>query len=77
MAELGAGTAIPVDMVRQSEVALRADAMRDLVHLVISASSAAHGRFSELSEEDLRHILDAKFFGPYAIAKAALIRIRP
>ncbi len=45
-------------------------------HLVISASSAAHGPFAELPLEPLRAMFDAKFFGPYTVARALLPKIR-
>lgn len=77
IAELGAGAAIPVDMTQPDEVAAWAEALPEIDHLVISASSAAHGPFSHLPDADLRRMFDAKFFGPYAIAKAALRKIRP
>lgn len=77
VAEFGAGTSIPVDMTQPNAVAAWADALPEIDHLVISASSAAHGRFSELPETDLRQMFDAKFFGPYAVAKAALKKVRP
>ena len=75
-AEIGAGIAIPVDMTQPDAVAAWVDALPELDHLVISASSAAHGPFSDLPEDSLRHMFDAKFFGPYAVSKAALSKIR-
>lgn len=77
IAEIGGGAAIPVDMTQPHSVASWVDALPEINHLVISASSAAHGRFLDLPEENLRQMFDAKFFGPYAIAKAALNKIRP
>ena len=77
VAEIGAGSAIPVDMTQPDAVAAWVHALPEIDHLVISASSAAHGRFSDLTDESLRHMFDAKFFGPYTVAKAALSRIRP
>ncbi|NRB34894.1 MAG: SDR family oxidoreductase [Rhodobacteraceae bacterium] len=50
--------------------------MPALDHLVISASSAAHGPFADLPEASVRQIFDTKFFGPYATAKAALPKLR-
>jgi len=77
VADIGAGTAIPVDMTDPDAVALWADALPEIDHLVISASSAAHGPFSDLPEDNLRQMFDAKFFGPYSIAKFALSKLRP
>lgn len=76
IAELGGGIALPVDMTQPGAVAAWAEALPEIDHLVISASSAAHGRFSELPERDLRGMFDTKFFGPYAVAKAALPKLR-
>ncbi|MEM9239017.1 MAG: SDR family oxidoreductase [Pseudomonadota bacterium] len=73
--QFGAGSALPLDMTDAVSVASWADALPQMDHLVISASSAAHGRFSDLPEDDLRGMFDAKFFGPYATAKAALNKI--
>lgn len=41
-------------------------------HLVISASSAAHGAFAELPTADLRSMFEAKFTGPYVTAREVL-----
>ncbi|KIC46699.1 hypothetical protein RA28_02715 [Ruegeria sp. ANG-S4] len=73
--ELRAGSALPLDMTDAGSLASWADALPDVDHLVISASSAAHGRFSDLPEDSLRGMFDAKFFGPYATAKAALNKL--
>ncbi|MEM1073342.1 MAG: SDR family oxidoreductase [Pseudomonadota bacterium] len=74
--EFSAGFALPVDMTDPGSVADWANALPEIDHLIISASSAAHGPFVALSEVDLRRMFDAKFFGPYSIAKAALSKIR-
>jgi NAD(P)-dependent dehydrogenase (short-subunit alcohol dehydrogenase family) len=66
---------IPVDMT-DNGVAAWSAALPALDHLVISASSAAHGRFAELPEDRLRAMFDAKFFGPYLTARAALPKLR-
>ena len=77
VAEFGVGSVVPVDMTETTSVEAWAEALPEVDHLVISASSAAHGPFSDLQESDLRKMFDAKFFGPYSIAKAALRKIRP
>lgn len=69
-------TVLPVDMTDAASVADWAAALPEIDHLVISASSAAHGRFEDLPEADLRAMFDAKFFGPYATARAALPKLR-
>lgn len=66
----------PVDMTDEESVFTWADALPPVDHLVISASSAAHGAFSSLEEAALRRMFDAKFFGPYRIAKSALGKLR-
>lgn len=67
----------PVDMTDAAALPAWASSLGPIDHLVISASSAAHGPFAELEEAPLRAMFDAKFFGPYATAKAALPFIRP
>ena len=76
VAELSAGKDLQVDMTDTASVTAWAEELPQLDHLVISASSAAHGPFANLPETDLRSMFDAKFFGPYAVAKAALKKIR-
>ncbi|MEM9394567.1 MAG: SDR family oxidoreductase [Pseudomonadota bacterium] len=74
--DLGAGTALPVDMTDAASVSTWANTLPHLDHLVISASSAVHGPFADLPATELRGMFDAKFFGPYAVAKAALSKIQ-
>ncbi|MEM9250204.1 MAG: SDR family oxidoreductase [Pseudomonadota bacterium] len=74
---LGAGTALTVDMTEASARAAWAAALPRVDHLVISAASAAHGAFADLPEAQLRSMFDAKFFGPYATARAALPKMQP
>ena len=57
-------------------VAEWAEALPTIDHLVISASSAAHGAFVDLPEANLRTMFDAKFFGPYSVAKATVPKLR-
>lgn len=73
---IGAHQVVPVDMTDAASVASWVAAMPQIDHLVISASSAVHGRFADLPETDVRRMFDAKFFGPYAITKAALPKMR-
>lgn len=73
--ELGGATVAPVDMTDAASVARWADALPALNHLVISASSAAHGPFAEIDEQAVRGMFEAKFFGPYRMAKAALSKL--
>lgn len=72
---LGGGSALSLDMTDTESVGSWAEALPQVDHLVISASSAAHGSFAHLPEADLRDMFDAKFFGPYATAKAALHKL--
>ncbi|WP_306148560.1 MULTISPECIES: SDR family oxidoreductase [unclassified Roseibium] len=69
-------TVLPLDMTDATSRAAWADRLGPIDHLVISASSAAHGAFSDLQEDPLRAMFDAKFFGPYLTAKAALPHLR-
>ena len=69
---IGGASVLPVDMTDSVSVEQWADELPRIDHLVISASSAAHGAFADLEEAALRGMFDAKFFGPYRVAKAAL-----
>lgn len=75
-AEVEGLTALPVDMTDPVSLHTWAEELGDVDHLVISASSAAHGAFGTLAERDLRAMFDAKFFGPYLTAQAALPNLR-
>ncbi|WP_299391331.1 SDR family oxidoreductase [Pelagibius sp.] len=73
---IGGGTAaVPLDMTDPRGVAAWAGALGPLDHLVISASSAAHGSFAEMEMAALTGMFEAKFFGPYQTARAALPQI--
>jgi NAD(P)-dependent dehydrogenase (short-subunit alcohol dehydrogenase family) len=41
-------------------------------HLVVTASSAAHGAFAEIAVDRVREVFASKFFGPYVVARACL-----
>lgn len=75
LSEIRGGATLKVDMTDPSSVAAWADALPRIDHLAISASSAAHGPFAELPDDDLRNMFDAKFYGPYAVARAALTKL--
>lgn len=76
--EIGdAVTVAPVDMTDGAAVERWAGQLAPVDHLVISASSAVHGRFADLDLDRLRGMFDAKFFGPYTVAKAVLPKLRP
>jgi len=72
---VGGAMVLPVDMTDEASVEQWASDLPKIDHLVISASSAVHGAFAELDEAELRAMLDAKFFGPYRIARAALSKL--
>ena len=75
-AEIGHGvTWSSIDMTDESAVKAWAGNLQQLDHLVISASSAAHGRFAELETAPVRAMFDAKFFGPYIVAREVLPKI--
>lgn len=74
--ELGTGTAVSLDMTDPDSIAAWSDTVPSLDHLVISASSAAHGPFTDLPEAEVRRMFDAKFFGPYSTTKAVAGKIR-
>ncbi len=78
---LGAGDRVTVqslDMTDEAAVGTWFAGLEDgsLDHLVITASSAVHGRFAELEIGPVRAMFDAKFWGPYAVAQAALPKLR-
>lgn len=62
----------PVDMTDETQVKAWAATLGPVDHLVISASSAAHGAFADLPTADLRAMFDAKFTGPYVTAREVL-----
>ncbi|MCA0907717.1 SDR family oxidoreductase [Ruegeria marisrubri] len=68
----GAVSVAPVDMSDEAGVRAWAAALGSVDHLVISASSAAHGGFAELPTADLRAMFEAKFTGPYVTAREVL-----
>jgi len=67
--------AVPLDMTDARGVAAWAGAVGPLDHLVITASSAAHGPFAEMEMAALTGMFEAKFFGPYQTARAVLPQI--
>ena len=75
-AEIGHGvTWSSIDMTDESAVKAWAGNLQRLDHLVISASSATHGRFAELETAPVKAMFDAKFFGPYIVAREVLPKI--
>ncbi len=75
--ELGRNAQVaPVDMTDPHAVSEWAEHVGPADHLVITASSAAHGPFADLEMDAVRRMFDAKFFGPYAVAKAMLPHLR-
>lgn len=70
-AEIGAEPA-PFDMTDEAGVRAWAAGLGAVDHLVISASSAAHGGFADLPTDDLRAMFEAKFTGPYVTTREVL-----
>ena len=62
----------PVDMTDEKAVENWAKGIGTANHLVITASSAAHGRFADLDMAPVHAMFDAKFFGPYLVAREML-----
>ena len=56
---------LPVDMTDSASVEQWADQLPTIDHLVISASSAAHGPFPDLDEGAVRSMFDAKFLAQF------------
>ncbi|MEM0900128.1 MAG: SDR family oxidoreductase [Pseudomonadota bacterium] len=69
-------SAKPVDMTDESALRAWAESLGTVDHLVISASSAAHGKYEDLPTDDLRGMIEAKFVGPYVTAREVLPLIR-
>ena len=65
-------TIAPVDMTNEASVKSWASTMQPVDHLIITASSAAHGKFTELPMTALQHMFEAKFFGPYRVVREML-----
>ncbi len=75
--EIGGGAAWNrVDMLDQAAIATWAAAQGPIDHLVITASSAVHGAFADIEPALVRQMFDAKFFGPYLIARSLLPKIK-
>ena len=73
----GPVTVAPVDMTDEAGVKRWAAGLAPADHLVVTASSAAHGPFAELGTDRLRAMFDAKFFGPYVVAREVLPKLAP
>ncbi len=65
-----------VDMVDPASVERWAADLGPVDHLIVTASSSVHGRFDTIDLDDVRRMFDAKFFGPYQLARAVLPHIR-
>ena len=61
-----------MDTTDETRVKAWAAGLGHVDHLVISASSAAHGAFTDLPTNDLRAMFEAKFIGPYVTAREVL-----
>ncbi|WP_170773761.1 SDR family oxidoreductase [Ruegeria lacuscaerulensis] len=71
--EIGSGVRIaPVDTTDGAGVSSWARGLGSVDHLVISASSAARGAFTDLPIDDLRAMFEAKFIGPYMTAREVM-----
>lgn len=71
-AEIGDVITVPLDMTDEAGVKAWAAQLGAVDHLVISASSVAHGAYVDLSTNDLRGMIEAKFIGPYVAAREVL-----
>lgn len=66
---------VPVDMTDPHSIQAWAETFEKVDHIVISASSAVHGPFSEVLVESVKRMFDSKFFGPYSLARAILPKL--
>lgn len=64
-----------IDTTDESALRSWANSINQIDHLIISASSAAHGLFKELPTNDLRQMFESKFIGPYVTARTLLSKI--
>ncbi|MBO9406840.1 SDR family oxidoreductase [Shimia sp. R9_1] len=67
----------PVDTTDEAAVKAWAAGLGAVDHLVISASSAAHGAYADLPTGELRAMFEAKFIGPYVTAREVLLHLNP
>ncbi len=64
---------LSLDMTDANDIAaLPASLPSKLDHLVISASTAAHGPFADLPVDDVEAMFASKFLGPYRVAQTLL-----
>ncbi|MEM7208828.1 MAG: SDR family oxidoreductase [Pseudomonadota bacterium] len=76
-AEIGSNVQTsPMDMTDEDDVKVWAAALPTIDYLVISASSAVHAPFASSETAPLRHMFDAKFFGPYVTAREVIPKMR-
>lgn len=61
-----------VDTTDEPAVKAWAATLGSVDHLIISASSAAHGSYTELTTDSVRQMFEAKFTGPYVTAREVL-----
>lgn len=61
-----------VDTTDEARVKSWAAGLGQVDHLVISASSAAHGAFAELPTDEVRSMIEAKLVGPYVTTREVL-----
>lgn len=66
-----------LDTTNEENVKKWAKSLGQVDHLVISASSVAHGTFSDFATDDLRSMFEAKFVGPYVTAREVLPFLDP
>lgn len=67
----------PVDFTDEERVKRWALDLGNVDHLIITASSSAHGAFSDAPTQAIRDMFSAKFFGPYVVAREVLPNIAP
>lgn len=61
-----------VDTMDEQNVKHWAASLTPVDHLIISASSAAHGSFTDLPTDAFRQMLESKLIGPYVAAREVL-----
>ncbi len=67
----------PLDSTYEERVQQWAVEVGKVDHLIITASSAAHGPFSDVPTQAIWDMFSAKFFGPYIVAREVLPNIAP
>ena len=65
-----------LDMMDEEAVATVFGKIGAIDHLVITASTAVHGKFEDVALDKVESLFKSKYLGPYRLARAALPKVR-